>query len=87
MLHPEELILNKKETNDLIDVTHLLDRMIQVFPDIQKPSLAKRKETAENITINNHYDIDINIERMSGSKKDVEKVSDVLLRNVRKSGK
>lgn len=83
MLHQKELVLNENQTKDMLDTFKLMDRVRGLLPKVSTSNIVSSLK-GQNIAIENHYRLEVNIENMSGNKKDVDVVVDEIMKGLRK---
>lgn len=84
VLHQKELVLNKNQTQDILKSAKIMENIKHILP-LMKPNLSAF-EFGEGNT-NEVYDIDINIEKFSGTQKEADSLLDTIDKAFKKRGK
>lgn len=82
----KELILDKRETSDLLNVMKLLDKVKSIVPNIVRSSVASNLGVVGSTTNTNNYELHVNIENLNGDKKGADTVIKEIVKGIRKMG-
>jgi TP901 family phage tail tape measure protein len=87
VLHKKELVLNDKQTKDILNTTKILDKIKNVIPSINKPNITKNIDSLAGTSIENNFELTINIDKLNGDVEDANFVSKTILKGLKKLGK
>ena len=89
ILHNKELVLNERQTSDILDTAKILDKMKTLLPTLKRNSLADNLATSGTMNINNNanYELHVNIERLNGDKEGADTVVKEIMKGLKKMGK
>lgn len=87
LLHKKEQVLNANDTKNLFDTVKLVDKLKTYLPNVQANNLAGQFASDGNVSVNNTYELTVNIDNMSGNKKDVDTLTSKIMDGLKKLGK
>jgi len=87
LLHQKEQVLNKEDTKNVFNTVKLVDKIKSYLPNMTANNLAGQFASQGSVNVNNTYELIVNIDNMSGSKKDVDNVTSKILDGLKKLGK
>jgi nucleoid-associated protein YgaU len=86
VLHKKELVLNQKQTKDILNTAKIVDKIKKFIPDVKRASISDKLATAGTITTNISYG-DINVTVEGGDKKKANDIAKEILNGMKKRGK
>ncbi|UGO50799.1 tail length tape measure protein [Bacillus phage vB_BanS_Sophrita] len=87
LLHKKEQVLNANDTKNIFNTVKLVDKIKSYIPDMKANNLAGQFASAGNISVNNNYELTVNIENMNGSKEQAKSVTSEIMKGLKKLGK
>lgn len=87
MLHEKEIVMKKDDTRNILDATKIVRSVSKFLPNVMRSSVSDKLATAEGVSINNHYELNVNVENMNGTKKDIDTLSTTVMKSLKKMGK
>lgn len=85
MLHEKELVLNKGQTEDILNVVKLMNKMNIAIPKINRNSTIPT--STSNVTNGDNYEINVNIESFGGSKSEANNLGKEISNILKKTGR
>jgi len=86
MLHKKEVVLNERQTKDILDSSKIMDKITSLMPNLKRNVMANELATG-SMSIVNNYELHVNIERVNGDKKGAETVVTQIMKGLKKMGK
>jgi nucleoid-associated protein YgaU len=86
LLHKKELVLNERQTSDILDTAKILNKIKDVIPAIKRSSVSQKFEGLSGAVINN-YELTVNIDRLNGDKEGANTVVRDIMKGLKKMGK
>ena len=85
MLHKKELVLNERQTEDILDTAKIMDKVTNILPDVKRNTVASKLATAGSITNISYGDINVTVE--NGDKKKADAIAGEILKGMKKKGR
>lgn len=85
MLHKKELVLNERQTSDILDTAKIIDKVKDIIPSVKRGSVADKLATAGNITNIAYGDINVTVE--NGDRKKAKDIAKEIITGIKKRGK
>lgn len=85
MLHKKELVLNERQTSDILDTAKIMDKVTNIMPDIKRSTVANKLATAGSIVNITYGDINVTVE--NGDKKKANDIAGEILKGMKKKGR
>ena len=86
MLHKKEIVLNERQTKDILDSSKIMDKITSLMPNLKRNVMANELATG-SMSIVNNYELHVNIERVNGDKKGADLVISEVMKGLKKMGK
>jgi TP901 family phage tail tape measure protein len=87
MLHKKEIVLNERQTSDILDTAKIMDKIKDFIPNLARNSVASQVASAGGMSITNNYELNINIGKLEGDKKGADIVVKEIMKGLKKLGK
>lgn len=85
VLHKKELVLNERQTSDILNVAKIMDKVKSIIPNVKRNSVVDKLATAGTIISNSYGDIHVHVE--NGDKKKGKEIAKELLDGLKKKGR
>lgn len=86
MLHKKELVLERKDTTNLLDAVKMVNKVKEFIPQIERTFTARDFNTA-GMNITNNYDLTLNIQSLNGTREGGKAVFKEIVTGLKKMGK
>ncbi|MCR4361979.1 phage tail tape measure protein [Bacillus subtilis] len=85
LLHKKELVLNERQTSDILDVAKIVKSMETNIPNLKRGNVNSKLDTASTISTNISFG-DINVTVENGDKKKASDIATELIKGLKKKG-
>lgn len=88
LLHKKEIVLNERQTSDILNTAKLLDKIRTILPIFNTMNLSNMmsKTFPANNGVANQYNLTVKIDNLSGDKKGAELVVTEIMKGLKKRG-
>lgn len=87
MLHKKELVLNERQTADILNTAKILDKLRSFIPTVNRNDVTNKLATVAGMTVTNGFNLNINIENINGNKEGANVVIKEIWNGLKKMGK
>ncbi len=85
MLHKKELVLNERQTSDILDTAKIMEKAKNAIPKLKRGSINEKLATASQTTSTTYGDINVTVQ--DGNKKKAKEIASEILGGIKKRGK
>jgi hypothetical protein len=86
VLHKKEIVLNEKQTSNILDSAKIMDKISKYLPEVSKANVLDKLATASSVVTNVTYG-DISVIVQGGYKKKATDIAKELMNEIKKKGK
>lgn len=89
MLHKEELVLNERQTRDILNTAKLMDKIRSIMPIINPTNISAMKNSgiSANSGATTEYNLTVHIDKLNGDKEGANTVVKEVIKGLKKMGR